>query len=201
MSDVNDGANRTMYNGYGGNLDMSKYKASHYGGNHLGYYTEEEEEDFEEEEDIEEEEDTEEEEEDTDEEDTDDDEEEEEDVWKQIFDVAFRRHADEYTELANNYIAGGESFSSAKVAAFEDLLPKVSKTVREKYLEWIRLCNQLKKDSTHRKIRETKRKLEQEEDYEPDEAWKYAVKKRKYLIEEKIPSLPDENDGEADETA
>ena len=40
----------------------------------------------------------------------------------------------------------------------------------------------LHKDPGHKKIMSTKRKLQEDGDYEAEEAMRYAVKKRKYLL-------------------
>ena len=42
----------------------------------------------------------------------------------------------------------------------------------------------LHKDPVHKRIMSTKRKLQEDDDYEAQEAIKYAVKKRKFLIQE-----------------
>ena len=45
----------------------------------------------------------------------------------------------------------------------------------------------------------TKRRLQEEEDYEPEEAIKYAVKKRKYIIQEATGTLSDDELEEEEE--
>ena len=41
----------------------------------------------------------------------------------------------------------------------------------------------MKKDPIHEKIRKTVKRLREDEDYDQEEAWKYAVKKRKFLFD------------------
>ena len=50
----------------------------------------------------------------------------------------------------------------------------------------------LYKDPGHKKIMSTKRKLQEDDDYETQEAIKYAVKMRKFLIQQAAGTLRDE---------
>ena len=47
---------------------------------------------------------------------------------------------------------------------------------------------EMKQDSIHKKIKETVKRLMDDEDYDEDEAWKYAVKKRKFLMDKILQS-------------
>ena len=60
------------------------------------------------------------------------------------------------------------------------------------YVRKIDDAAKLHKDPVHKKIMSTKRKLQEDDDYEAQEAIKYAVKKRKYLIQEATGTLSDD---------
>ena len=53
----------------------------------------------------------------------------------------------------------------------------------------------IQKDKLHRKIMDTRKRLLDEEDFEPDEATKYAVKKRRFLIQKATNTLSDVGEG------
>ena len=55
----------------------------------------------------------------------------------------------------------------------------------------IELNKKLKRDSVHKQIMTTKRKLEDNENFSADEAMRYAIKKRKYLIQDVTGTLSD----------
>ena len=62
------------------------------------------------------------------------------------------------------------------------LKPYMFKQILVEYSDLLKLWYFAKKDETHKKIMATKRKLIDEDEFEPIEAIEYAVKKRKYLI-------------------
>ena len=68
------------------------------------------------------------------------------------------------------------------------------------YLDEIFWQQDLNKDPIHRKIKDTAKRLRDEEDYDTRESWQYAVKKRKYLFDDVLngykppPTEEDSND-------
>ena len=59
--------------------------------------------------------------------------------------------------------------------------------------------NDMRRDPVHKKIKSTAKRLREEEEYETSEAWKYAVKKRKFLLDNVLnayypPSTEDSDD-------
>ena len=69
----------------------------------------------------------------------------------------------------------------------------------------IELNKKLKRDSVHKQIMTTKRRLEDNENFGADEAMRYAIKKRKYLIQDVTGTLsdcelePDDHDTDNDD--
>ena len=118
--------------------------------------------------------------------DDDDDDEEHETIWDGFVRDAVDQHEEAYQEKMEQLVEQGFTQTLAKDHAFQEILPDVQKTLRQIYLRTIQLQQQLKKDPTHKKILSTKRKIEDEEGFSEEEAWDYAVKKRKYLLNQLI---------------
>ena len=70
--------------------------------------------------------------------------------------------------------------------AYQQVLPKLRRNIMTNYVRKIVGAAKLHKDPVHKKIISTKRKLQEDNDYESQEVIKYAVKKRKFLIQEAI---------------
>ena len=67
--------------------------------------------------------------------------------------------------------------------AFRVVKPDVFKHVCRHYAAFLKLWHFAKNNTFHKKVMKTKRKLMDKEEFEPEEAIDYAVKKRKYIIE------------------
>ena len=76
--------------------------------------------------------------------------------------------------------------------AYQHVLPKLRRNIMSNYVRKIVDAAKLYKNPVHKKIMSTKRKLQEYDDYEANEAIKYAVKKRKYLIQEATGALSDD---------
>ena len=76
--------------------------------------------------------------------------------------------------------------------AYQHVVPKLRRNIMSNYVRKIVGAAKLHKDPVHKKkCMSTKRKL-QDDDYEAQEAIKYAVKKRKCLIQEATGTLNDD---------
>jgi len=67
-----------------------------------------------------------------------------------------------------------------------DLKSKYSSNLKKYYLSFLELMTVLRKDSIQKRIMETSKRLREDEDYDYDESIKYAVKKRRFLIDKKL---------------
>ena len=76
--------------------------------------------------------------------------------------------------------------------AYQQVLPKLRSNIMTNYVRKIVDAAKLHKDPVHKKIISTKRKMQEDDDYEAQEVIKYAVKKRKFLIQEATGTLSDE---------
>ena len=68
--------------------------------------------------------------------------------------------------------------------------------MKDHFLMW---HQKIRRASVHRKINKTAKRLREEEDNDTLESWKYAVEKRKYLLDDLLacydpPSTDDSND-------
>ena len=80
-----------------------------------------------------------------------------------------------------------------------NIIKERKKKIGEHYLGQMLWYNDMIRDPVHKKIKSTAKRLREEEEYETSEAWKYAVKKRKFLLDNVLnayypPSTEDSDD-------
>lgn len=133
--------------------------------------------------------------------------EDEDTIWDDIRDLSWtssllHTHKEKKEEL----IGEGMAVHDANQEAYYHVLPRLRRNILTNYIQKVVGARKLQKDPIHKKIMSTKRKLQYDEDYEPEEALKYAVKKRKYIIQEATATLSDdeledeeEDDGDEEE--
>ena len=97
-----------------------------------------------------------------------------------------------FNEAKKEFQNKGMMADEAHQEAYQHVLPKLRRNIMSNYVRKIVDAAKLHKDPVHIKIMSTKRKLQEEGDYEAQEAIKYAVKKRKYLIQEATGTLSDD---------
>ena len=74
----------------------------------------------------------------------------------------------------------------AEDRVYEDMKPIYRSALMNRYQVLVHLCSNLKRDPTHKKILATANKLRDDEEYDEEEAMKYALKKRRYVLERKL---------------
>ena len=122
------------------------------------------------------------------------------DLWNNLYEQAWTTALEEaYEEEKGSFIEKGLSEDAARKSAFKMILPALRQSITSNYVKQLLLCSNMKKDPGHKKIMATKRKLVEEENYGEDEALRYALKKRKYLIQEKTGTLSDDDPPDVDE--
>ena len=110
---------------------------------------------------------------------------EENEFWLNLGEDAYHENSDELNKTIENIQnKEGVGKSEAVTKARRKLFPVMRKYVYKTYYDVVNQMNQLKKDPIHKQILATKRKLVKEDDYGEDEAFKVAIKKRKFLIQE-----------------
>ena len=94
----------------------------------------------------------------------------------------------------------------AQYRAYNELLPKLQKALRQVYIDHLKWVHVLREDPLHKAILETRNRLIDEDDMDYNEAVEAAVNQRKYLlnrvfqpIEEPDTDEEDEDDDDEDE--
>ena len=83
------------------------------------------------------------------------------------------------------------STSESRQAAYSYVLSSLRRNITRFYLSKIELSKKLRRDNVHKQIMATKIKLEDDDDFDENEAIRYAIKKRKYLIQDVTGTLSD----------
>ena len=119
-----------------------------------------------------------------------DDEDEDDNVWSSIRDPSWTsKLLSAFNEAKKEFQNQGMTADDAHQEAYQHVLPKLRRNIMSNYIRKIVDAAKLHKDPVHKKIMSTKRKLQEDNDYEAQEAIKYAVKKRKFLIQEATGTL------------
>jgi len=84
--------------------------------------------------------------------------------------------------LTNEYEQNGDSQQAARIKAENALVPTCRKELRKVLLEYLQWMHAMKKDSTFRKVMETKNKLQEREGYDWLESAELAIDKPKFLL-------------------
>ncbi|KAL9985731.1 hypothetical protein ACROYT_G008171 [Oculina patagonica] len=104
------------------------------------------------------------------------------DPWSRIQDEVTSRHEGQLEALINEYEQHGDSPEVARVKAENALLPVYRKELRKVLLEYLQWLHVMKKDSTFRKVMETKNELKDTEGYDWLESTELAIDRRKFLL-------------------
>lgn len=106
------------------------------------------------------------------------------DSWESLVRRAFEDCREEFEEEVNN-LTERRHFdqTEARRKAYTDLLPAFRKSLMSLFIKRITWCKAMEHDPIYKTIRKTVNKLIVEEDFDRQEAWKYAVSKRKYLLD------------------
>ena len=105
--------------------------------------------------------------------------------WDMLMNITSENMQDKFNETVENTLKEypGTDIQKAEEIAYEELKPKYLSDVISCYKYMSEFSAALKKDPVNKKIASTAKRLRDEEDYEEDESRKYAIKKRKFLIE------------------
>ena len=106
------------------------------------------------------------------------------DPWLDIVNKSIRVLQSEYEDAVRYKVqTDGIQQRDARERTFRDMRSKYRKVMAEELLKRIEWMDMLKNDSAYRSIKKTMEDLKMEDDYSSDEAWKYAISKRKFLLE------------------
>ena len=113
-------------------------------------------------------------------------------VWDVILQEAWAPEIEQtFYDKKAELMGEGMSTSESRQAAYSYVLPSLRRNITRFYLSKIELSRKLRRDDVHKQIMATKRKLENNDDFDEKEAMRYAVKKRKYLIQDVTGTLSD----------
>ena len=122
-----------------------------------------------------------------------DEEDDDDSVWSGIRNLSWTvKLLSTFNEAKKEFQNQGMTADEAHQEAYQHVLPKLRRNIMNNYVPKIVDAPKLHKDPVHKKIMSTKLKLQEDDDYEAQEAIKYAVKKRKYLIREATGTLSDD---------
>ena len=102
--------------------------------------------------------------------------------WSRIQDEASDHHEAQLEALINEYEQNGDLSEVACIKAENALLPLYRKELRIVFLEYLKWMHAMKKDSTFRKVMQTRQDLKDSEGYDWLESTELAVDKRKFLL-------------------
>ena len=105
-----------------------------------------------------------------------------------VGDDDLKAHAE---ELKERLIDGELSDEEVTQQAMRVVRPDILKHIYDHYLNFLKIWHFAKEDKYHKQVMRTKRRLMDEEDFEPVEAIEQAVKKRKFLIQKATEMLDD----------
>jgi hypothetical protein len=96
---------------------------------------------------------------------------------------AAQQSLSEFEELKQNFTAEGFDENEAKDKAYLIILPKLRKDLQTIYLERLLWIRQLKRDTIHKKIMETRDVFVNYDNFDHREALEATIDKRKFLSE------------------
>lgn len=102
------------------------------------------------------------------------------DILKQTFRECQPKFKKQTTELMEDE---GVSEDEARKTVYRELLSQYRKVLISKYVDRITWFESLKRDPVHKAVQKTAKRLREDDDFDPDESYKYAAKKRMYLFD------------------
>ena len=114
----------------------------------------------------------------------DESEEEDNNPWKLILNEVYQK-MDPIRDASIDKIMQEDQITHEEATkhVYDALVPAYTKELMKVYKKYLRLLKGLQRDSTHRKIWKTMKRLKEEEDYDEDESIDAAVNERKFLLQ------------------
>ena len=125
---------------------------------------------------------------------------EEKEPWNEIIDEAFKECQSQFEDRVKDLMEFENlDQRAARSLAFKQLRSLYRKAAINHFVEKMLWYKSIKHDRIFQAIKESVKRLVEEEDYDLDEAWKYAASKRKYLFEgllkQYLPPMVEDEDG------
>ena len=130
------------------------------------------------------------------------------DPWNSLIDKTFENCQEEFEEKVEKLMnRRGMDKTDAMHRAYEELKSSYRKSLIALLTKRVRWFNAMQADSVYKAIRRTAKELIDVDNYEREEGWKYAISKRKYLLDRILEDyeppklkLEDDEGSEDDET-
>ena len=126
------------------------------------------------------------------------------DPWQVFAGGAHRYLQDTFNESVQHTVEKHPDVDTeeAEEVAFDKLEPRYRAEVIDRYQSFLRVSKAMKKDPLHKKITATAKRLRDDDEFDEDEALRYAIKKRRYLLDGKLEEYdpPSYSLGEDDES-
>ena len=108
--------------------------------------------------------------------------------WDVLINITSENMQNRFNETVEKTLeeSPGTDIQKAEEIAYDELKPKYLSDIISRYKYMAEFSAALKKDPVNKRIASTAKRLRDEEDYDEDESRKYAIKKRKFLIEKKM---------------
>ena len=110
------------------------------------------------------------------------------DPWQVFVGGAHRYLHDTFNESVQHTVEKHPDMDTeeAEEVAFDKLEPRYRAEVIDRYQSFLRVSKAMKKDPLHKKITATAKRLRDDDEFDEDEALRYAIKKRRYLLDGKL---------------
>ena len=105
----------------------------------------------------------------------------------------------DFRHLVNSLQKAGLSKKRARICAYNEMLPELQKELRHQYIDHLKWVHMLREDPIHEAILETRKKFQEEEDMDFNEAVEAGVNQRKYLLNRVLQPL-EESDTDKEDT-
>ena len=105
----------------------------------------------------------------------------------------------DFRHLVNSLQKAGLSKKRARIRAYNEMLPELQKELRHQYIDHLKWVHMLREDPIHEAILETRKKFQEEEDMDFNEAVEAGVNQRKYLLNRVFQPL-EESDTDKEDT-
>lgn len=124
----------------------------------------------------------------------------EEDPWTEIIEQTFQECQSQFENKVTELMDSDDiDLQKARSVAYKMLRPVYRKAIVKNFVDKMAWYDSIKRATIYKAIKETVKRLTDEEDYGLDEAWKYGASKRKYLFDNVLkqydpPAMDDDDD-------
>jgi hypothetical protein len=120
------------------------------------------------------------------------------DPWESVIQKAFEKCQEQFEDKVENLLReSNRDETEVKKRVYEDMKSVYRKAVNSVFTNRMMWINAIQNDPLYKAIKKTAHQLMELDDYGREEAWKYAVSKRKYIFDDLLEQFaPPEMDRE-----